>query len=320
MITLYEGNHHCNIDSMFFSAIFYANAESVEELHDAAYQFMKSENFSDAIDTYSKILEIQPNDEETLLNRAIAYTHAEEWEIKPANVGMRLITHDGSVPHYPHQDIKEDRFDKAIRDLDSVLLLNPSNNNALNKKAFILVKLDCISYKKCGPLESLRILEQMLESDPNNNELENQRNFVLTNVPSFNVGATDGDYIVRFQQILKDSEGSLVSVIDGVGSEVIPTRLLDEYLDEKKDTVDIFEKKIVSIEGEQYVKWRYEISGIENEGSFYGKWEIITQITVEDVEEQKIEFELELARAITPAIVTDKGDHYLIIVEILKKI
>ena len=272
-----------------FSVIFSANAESVDELHDKAYQFMKSGNFSDAIDTYSKILELQPNDEQALLNRAIAYTQV-------------------------------DRFDNALSDIDSFLMLNPNNKKALNGKAFILEKLDCISYKKCGPLESLRILEELLESDPTNNEHENQRNFVLTNVPSFNVRATDGDYLVRFQQILKDSEGSLVSVIDGVGSEVIPTRLLDEYLDEKKDTVDIFEKEIVSIEGEQYVKWRYEISGIENEGSFYGKWEISTQITVEDVEEQKIEFELELARGITPAIVTEKGDHYLIIVEILKKI
>ena len=272
-----------------FSTIFYANAESVEELHDAAYQFMKSENFSDAIDTYSKILELQPKDEQALLNRAIAYTQV-------------------------------DRFDQALWDLDSFLMLNPNNKKALNGKAFILEKLDCISYKKCGPLESLRILEELLESDPTNNELVNQRNFVLTKVPSFNVRATDGDYLVRFQQILKDSEGSLVSVIDGVGSEVIPTRLLDEYLDEKKNTADIFEKEIVSIEGEQYVKWRYEISGIENEGSFYGKWEIITQITVEDVKEQKTEFELELARGITPAIVTEKGDHYLIIVEILKKI
>ncbi len=272
-----------------FSTIFYANAESVEELHDAAYQLMKSENFSDAIYIYSKILEMQPNDEQALLNRAIALTQV-------------------------------DSFDNALRDIDSFLMLNPNNKKALNGKAFILEKLDCISYKKCGPLESLRILEELLESDPTNNELENQRNFVLTNVPSFNVRATDGDYLVRFQQILKDSEGSLVSVIDGVGSEVIPTRLLDEYLDEKKDTVDIFEKEIVSIEGEQYVKWRYEISGIENKRSFYGKWEMITQITVEDVEEQKTESELELARGITPAIVTDKGDHYLIIVEILKKI
>jgi len=250
---------------------------------------MKSENFSDAIDTYSKILELQPKDEQALLNRAIAYTQV-------------------------------DRFDQALWDLDSFLMLNPNNKKALNGKAFILEKLDCISYKKCGPLESLRILEQLLESDPTNNEFENQRNFVLTNVPSFYVRATDGDYLVRFQQILKDSEGSLVSVIDGVGSEVIPTRLLDEYLDEKKDTVDIFEKEIVSIEGEEYVKWYFEIPGIENERTMIGKWKMHTQITVEDVKEQKTEFELELARGLTPAIVTDKGDHYLIIVEILKKI
>ena len=272
-----------------FSTILYANAESVEELHDAAYQFMKSGNFSDAIDNYSKILELQPNDEQALLNRAKAYTQV-------------------------------DRFDEAIWDLDAFLILNPNNKSVLNGKAFILEKLDCVSYKKCGPLESLRILEQLLESDPTNNELQNQRNFVLTKVPSFYVISTDGDYLVRFQQILKDSEGSLVSVIDGVGSEVIPTRLLDEYLDEKKNTADIFEKEIVSIEGEQYVKWRYEISGIENKRVFYGKWEIITQITVEDAEEQKMDIELELARGLTPAIVTDKGDHYLIIVEILKKI
>ena len=303
-----------------FSTIFYANAESVEELHNTAYQFMKSGNFSDAIDTYSKILEMQPNDEQALLNRAIAYTHAEEWKIKPVNVGVRMVTHQGTVPHYPHQDIQVDRFDEAIRDLDSVLLLNPNNKKALNKKAFILVKLDCVSYKKCGPLESLRILEQMLESDPNNNELENQRNFVLTNVPSFNVGDTDGDYIVRAQRILKDSEGSLVSVIDGVNSRVVPTRLLEEYLDGEKEFLQNLEKKIVSIEGEQYVKWRYEISGVENKRGFFGKWGIYTPITIEDVEERNRVAELELASTMTPAVVTDKGDHYLIIIEVLKKI
>ena len=304
-----------------FSVIFSANAESVDELHDKAYQFMKSGNFSDAIDTYSKILEIQPNDEQALLNRAIAYTHAEEWEIKPVNVGMRLITHDGSVPHYPHQDIKEDRFDKALRDLDSVLLLNPSNNDALNKKAFILVKLDCISYKKCGPLESLRILEQMLESDPNNSELENQRNFVLTNVPPFTPKETDGDYIVRFLYVLRNSEGSLVSVADGFTSRVIPTKLLEEYLDREKITnIQNLEKEIVSIEGEEYVKWYFEIPGIENERTMIGKWKMHGKIGIEDIKKQYRVAEIELAGVMTPGIVTDKGDHSLVIVEILKKI
>ena len=272
-----------------FSTIFYANAESVEELHDAAYQFMKSENFSDAIDTYSKILELQPKDEQALLNRAIAYTQV-------------------------------DRFDQALWDIDSFLMLNPNNKKALNGKAFILEKLDCISYKKCGPLESLRILEQMLESDPTNNELENLRNFVLTNVPSFDVEGTGGDYIVRVQYVLKDSEGLLVSVTDGVKSRVVPTKLLEEYLDGEKVFLQNLEKEIVSIEEEQYVKWRYEISGIENKRTFFGKWGMYTQMAIVDIEEQDRVAKLELASAMIPAVVTDKGDHYLIIVEILKKI
>ena len=304
-----------------FSVIFSANAESVDELHDKAYQFMKSGNFSDAIDTYSKILEIQPNDEQALLNRAIAYTHAEEWEIKPVNVGMRLITHDGSVPHYPHQDIQEDGFDEALRDLDSVLLLNPNNKKALNKKAFILVKLDCISYKKCGPLESLRILEQMLESDPNNSELETQRNFVLTNVPPFTPKETDGDYIVRLLYVLRNSEGSLVSVTDGFTSRLIPTKLLEEYLDREKITnMQNLEKEIVSIEGEEYVKWYFEITGIQNERTMAGKWEMHGKIGIEDIEKQYRVAEIELTGVMIPGIAIDKGDHSLAIVEILKKI
>ena len=304
-----------------FSTIFYANAESVEELHDIAYQFMKSGNFPDAIDTYSKILEMQPNDEQALLNRAIAYTHAEEWEIKPVNVGVRMVTHQGTVPHYPHQDIQVDRFDEAIRDLDSVLLLNPNNKKALNKKAFILVKLDCISYKKCGPLESLRILEQMLESDPNNSELKNQLNFVLTNVPPFTPKETDGDYIVKFLYVLRNSEGSLVSVADGFTSRIIPTKLLEEYLDNEKITdIQNLEKEIVSIEGEEYVKWYFEIPGIENERTMVGKWKMHGKIGIEDIEKQYRVAEIELAGVMTPGIVTDKGDHSLVIVEILKKI
>ena len=304
-----------------FSVIFSANAESVDELHNKAYQFMKSGNFSDAIDTYSKILETQPNDEQALLNRAIAYTHAEEWEIKPDNVGMRLITHDGSVPHYPHQDIKEGEFDEALRDLDSVLLLNPNNKQALNKKAFILVKLDCISYKKCGPLESLRILEQMIESDTNNSELKNQRNFVLTNVPPFTPKETGDDYIVRLLYVLRNSEGSLVSVTDGFTSRIIPTKLLEEYLDGEKITgMQNLEKEIVSIDREEYVKWYFEIPGIENERTVIGKWKMHGKVGIEDFEKQYRVAKIELTGIMTPGIVTEKGDRSLVIVEILKKI
>ena len=200
-------------------------------------------------------------------------------------------------------------------------MLNPNNKKALNKKAFILVKLDCISYKKCGPLESLRILEQMLESDPNNSELENQRNFVLTNVPPFTPKETDSDYIVRFLYVLRNSEGSLVSVTDGFTSRVIPTKLLEEYLDREKITnIQNLEKEIVSIEGEEYVKWYFEIPGIENERTMIGKWKMHGKIGIEDIKKQYRVAKIELTGVMIPGIAIDKGDHSLAIVEILKKI
>ena len=44
------------------------------------------------------------------------------------------------------------------------------------------------------------------------------------------------------------------------------------------------------------------------------------KIGIEDIEKQYRVAEIELAGVMTPWIVTDKGDHSLVIVEILKKI
>ena len=44
------------------------------------------------------------------------------------------------------------------------------------------------------------------------------------------------------------------------------------------------------------------------------------KIGIEDIKKQYRVAEIELAGVMTPGIVTDKGDHSLVIVEILKKI
>ena len=120
---------------------------------------------------------------------------------------------------------------------------------------------------------------------------------------------------------MRNSEGSLVSVTDGFTSRLIPTKLLEEYLDNEKITgMQNLEKEIVSIEVEEYVKWYFEIAGIVNERTMAGKWEMNGKIGIEDIEKQYRVAEIELAGVMTPGIVTDKGDHSLVIVEILKKI
>ena len=61
-------------------------------------------------------------------------------------------------------------------------------------------------------------------------------------------------------------------------------------------------------------------SNIENERTMIGKWKMHGKIGIEDIKKQYRVAEIELAGVMTPGIVTDKGDHSLVIVEILKKI
>ena len=83
----------------------------------------------------------------------------------------------------------------------------------LMEKASNLAELECESYNDCGPLDALQIYEKMLMINSDNEELLLQRNLMLMEVGNFDVRETNGDYIVNVQQIVRDRNGSLVSVI-----------------------------------------------------------------------------------------------------------
>mgnify|MGYP001430988749 CR=1 FL=1 len=103
-----------------------AYGDSVDNMHDSAYQLMKDEEYVKAIETYTTILEIKEYDETALLNRAVAFA---------------TIGNDKS----------------SLNDFSLVLDRNPKNLIALNGKATILSNFECISYSDCGPLQSLQI-------------------------------------------------------------------------------------------------------------------------------------------------------------------
>ena len=77
--------------------------------------------------------------------------------------------------------------------------------------------------------------------------------------------------------------------------------------------MDFIEHKALLIDGQN-------IAGIVNERTMAGKWEMNGKIGIEDIEKQYRVAEIELTGVMIPGIVTDKGDHSLVIVEILKKI
>ncbi len=286
----------CTIIISCFSVNAYG--DSVDDMHNSAYQLMKNGEYVKAVETYTTILEIEEYDETALLNRAVAFA---------------TIGNDKS----------------ALNDFSLVLDKDPENLTALNGKATILSNFECISYNDCGPLQSLRTLEKMLEIDPDNEEILLKRNFMFkkssesdTKFASFDVRNTNGDYIVNIQQIVRDNNGNLVSVIENAGTDISPTLLTEKYLDSREEVAEYFKKEIVKIGDDDYIKWRYEVimSDSEEERIFFGANK--SRETVPDGENngRKMFLQLELITAIFPAVNVDVGDSNIKITEVFKKI
>ena len=275
-----------------------AYGDSVDDMHNSAYQLMKNGEYEKAIETYTTILDMKGYDEKALLNRAVAF----------ANIG-------------------DDK--SSLNDFSVVLEKNPKNLTALNGKATVLANFECISYSDCGPLQSLQILEKMLEINPDNEEILLKRNFMLkegfSNNPTFSifdVKKTNGDYIVNIQHVIRDKDGNLVSVIENAGTDISPTLLTEKYLDSLEEKVIDYKKEIVKIGNDDYVKWSYEtiMSDSEEERKFFGANKSIEKVPDGERNGRNVFLQFNLITAIFPAVNVDVGDSNIKITEVFKKI
>jgi hypothetical protein len=220
-----------------------------------------------------------------------------------------------------------DSVEDMLADFSSVLETDPENMTALDGKATILGNLECKFYTDCPPLEAIQIVEKMLEIDPNNEELKLKRNFLYSQIRLFDMNEINDEYLVHVQLIVRDKNGTLVSVIENSGTDISPTNMLETHLNEKeKEPGNNYKKDIVKIGQDDYIRWHYEIqkSLSEAERKFFGK--IKSSEIVPDGYEPSphgpIEMSLQiiLISSIFPAINVDEGDQTLRIIEVLKKI
>ena len=286
----------CTIIISCFSVSAYG--DSVDDIHNYAYGLMQNEEYTKAIETYSTILELKEYDETALINRAIAFAKIENYE-------------------------------SSLNDFSFILDKDSENLTALQGKAIILSDFECVSYSNCGPLQSLQIFEKMLEIDPENEEIQLKRNLMFkrglsdnSKFASFDVRKTNGDYIVNVQQIVRDKNGSLVSVIENAGTDISPTLLTEKFLDDRESMSTNFKKEIVRIGENDYIKWHYEMimSDSEEKRTFFGSTKLFG--TVQDGEEngRKKFLQLNLITSIFPAVNVDVGDTTIKITEVFKKI
>lgn len=276
---------------MFGGITLNAYGESIDEMHNSALEYMNTQNFIQAIQEYSKILEVEPKDETALLNRAFAFTMVNDHE-------------------------------SGVKDLNQVLENNPKNLMALKGIATLLAQFECESYDNCRPNEALELLDVALEDNPDDEDLKMKRDFLLSKAEQFDVPDTNGDYIVNIQFITRDQNGTLVSVIENSGTSVLPSRILEKYLDEKgkfDNTVE-FKKEIVEINGQDYMKWHI-VTEYKNEERFWrGTVSLEKRVDTKSDEGYDVLFFKEILRAIIPAQGYDVGYGTISILEFFKKI
>jgi len=276
---------------MFGGITLNAYGESIDEMHNSALEYMNTQNFVQAIQEYSKILEAEPKDETALLNRAFAFTMVNDHE-------------------------------SGVKDLNQVLENNPKNLMALKGIATLLAQFECESYDNCRPNEALELLDVALEDNPDDEDLKMKRDFLLSKAEQFDVPDTNGDYIVNIQFITRDQNGTLVSVIENSGTSVLPSRILEKYLDEKgkfDNTVE-FKKEIVEVNGQDYMKWHI-VTEYKNEERFWrGTVSLEKRVDTKSDEGYDVLFFKEILRAIIPAQGYDVGYGTISILEFFKKI
>jgi len=218
--------------------------------------------------------------------------------------------------------------ENTIDDFSSILENDPQNLIALEGKAQILAELDCKSYLNCPPLEALHIYEKMLMISPENDEWEMKRNTMLMKVGTFDYRKTNGEYIVNVQQIVRDKNGALVSVIENAGANILPTTFTEKYLDEREKISIEFFKDRITIGQDEYVRWYYvtEMSTYEKERKFFGKNVIRETIPDAILKEtpgfapRMVDIRVAIMYSLFPAINVDEGDSVLKITQVLKRV
>ena len=269
-----------------------AYGESIEEVHDSALEYMNAQNFVQAIHEYSKILEVVPKDEIALTNRAFAFSMTGDYEA-------------------------------SLKDLSEILENDPKNLIALKGKATLLAQFECESYNDCKLNEALELLDIALDDNPNDEDLKMKRDYLLSKAETFDVPDTNGDYIVNIKFITRDQNGTLVSVIENSGTSVLPSRILEKYLDEEENAKNAveFKKEIIAIGGQDYIKWHIEKKfETENERFWRGAISLEKRVEAKSDEGYNVTFFKEILRAIIPAQGYDKGYQTVSILEFFKKI
>ena len=176
--------------------------ENIVEWHKIAASLISNGKYEESIKYYDKILEINPNDVNALLNKGSIF-------------------------------IELDKFDESIKHYDKILEINPNDVNALASKGIALSHLHKYS-------EAIIAIDKALLIEPNNEIIKKKKANFLSKAPT--VSAYDSIYDIELRVTIRDSSGNLISISESSNTRYLPYEITDEvfaYGFDSKDVITI---------------------------------------------------------------------------------
>lgn len=171
-----------------------ANGESHQDarvLFEKAVQAITDGEYAKSIEFFNKILKEDPSNIDVLINKGAAL-------------------------------IELDRNEEAILNFDKILEIEPKNANALNNKGAALTKLEKYD-------EAIATFDQILEINHLDKSALQNRHIAFKGMDTISV--KDSKYTAHVQIQVRNSDGTLISIIESDKVEYRPHVISDEFLE-----------------------------------------------------------------------------------------
>jgi len=160
-------------------------------LFEKAKEAVKVGEYEKSIEYFDKILEQVPSNIDVLINKGAAL-------------------------------IELDRNEEAILNFDKILEIEPKNLNALNNKGAALTKLEKYD-------EAIASFDQILEINPLDKSALQNRHIAFKEMDTISV--KDSKYTAHVQIHVRNSDGTLIAIIESDKVEYRPHVISDEFLE-----------------------------------------------------------------------------------------
>ena len=147
----------------------------------------KQKEYKEAIDHYTKAIQLKSDFPEAYHNRGITYCHIKEFDLAIKDFNMALALNSNDVDSYNNRGVvyyDKGDFEKAIKDFDTAIHLNPNYAEAFNNRGSAYTDKDDLNL-------AIQDLDTAIHLNPNYTEAFNNRGNAYREIGNFDQAIKD---------------------------------------------------------------------------------------------------------------------------------